>query len=207
MDYYKIIYENIIPLSILIVPSLLYIFYINFVRYTQYYHLPKKRFSFKGIVTSVGDGDGFKVVHVPLLRSNNVKSIPSLNVRLAGIDAPEVRYFDKPEQPLAKEAKEYLKSMIMGRKVYIDGLKLDLYNRILAIVYVKSGWLFWKNVNLEMIKSGLACIYESNYTSFGSFEDVFRNAEKKAKQNRKGMWKVGKAVVLPMEFKKIHRKS
>lgn len=210
MDILKFLHLNFIPIAAILIPSLIYLayklFYTSFYRYIHYSQIPRNGFTFKGIVNKVGDGDGFKVVHIPALRSNSTKNIPSLSVRLAAIDAPEVRYFDRPDQPFAQEARLFLKKMIFGKKVYVKAIKLDLYNRILAIVYVRKSLFQWKIVNLEMIKAGLACVYESSYTTFGGMENIFRREQEIAKYHKRGMWK-DSSVILPMEFKKIHRKA
>ncbi|EOB11537.1 endonuclease [Nosema bombycis CQ1] len=71
-----------------------------------------------GIVTSVSDGDGFKLFHTPFLRSSQHKSSDQkLNIRLAGIDAPETRYFNTPQQPFAAEAKEFLGRLLLNKTV------------------------------------------------------------------------------------------
>jgi endonuclease YncB( thermonuclease family) len=55
-------------------------------------------------------------------------------------------------------------------------------------VYVRR-WLVRKDVGLEMLKSGLATVYEAKTGSeFGEFEQKYRDAEKKAKEQQVGMW-------------------
>lgn len=49
--------------------------------------------------------------------------------------------------------------------------------------------LFRRDVGLEMLKSGLATVYEAKTGSeFGTFEEQYRSAEEKARQRKVGMW-------------------
>jgi endonuclease YncB( thermonuclease family) len=91
----------------------------------------------------------------------------------------------------------------------------DQYERVVATVYIRRGifgFLFRKDVSLEMLKHGLATVYEAKFGSeFGSREQMYRDAEEKAKRNKTGMWKeksvweriTGGGVTLetPREFK------
>ena len=66
--------------------------------------------------------------------------------------------------------------------------KRDQYERAVATVYVWR-WLRRRDVGLEMIKAGLATVYEAKSgAEFGKVEAKYRKAEKWAKTKRKGMW-------------------
>jgi endonuclease YncB( thermonuclease family) len=100
-------------------------------------------------VTRVYDGDKILVV-----RDHTVIR----KVKLVGIDAPETsqkKY--QPEQPYSQQAKEYLAGLILNKKVSIINYDLDVYNRVLGVV-------FWEgiNINLQMLRSGLAEVYRGN---------------------------------------------
>jgi endonuclease YncB( thermonuclease family) len=57
-----------------------------------------------------------------------------------------------------------------------------------AQVFVRK-WFFKKDVGLEMLKCGLASVYEAKTGSeFGEFEQQYRDAEEKAKASKIGMW-------------------
>jgi endonuclease YncB( thermonuclease family) len=59
---------------------------------------------------------------------------------------------------------------------------------VVAQVYVRK-WLLRKDVGLEMLKSGLATVYEAKSgAEFGAVEDKYRAAEKKARESKVGMW-------------------
>ncbi len=74
-------------------------------------------------------------------------------VRLADIDTPEVG------EAGAREATNYLTSLVLGRQVYLDVDDLertDRYGRIVAIVYVRHNGTHLLNVNQALIEAGLA---------------------------------------------------
>lgn len=161
-----------------------------------------KDYIFYGIATSVGDGDGFQIFHVPWFRSSDYnRNSEKLPIRLAGIDAPEIGCFDKPAQPKSREAKEYLTKLIHTRMVRVQVLSVDIYGRINAIVHVRNWYFSWHiNVNLKMLEAGLACVYDRTGAVYGGYRHEFILAEQKAKSNRLGMWQ-SSYVILPMDFK------
>ena len=58
----------------------------------------------------------------------------------------------------------------------------------MAQVYVRR-WLFRKDVGLEMLRAGLATVYEAKTgAEFGTVEDKYRAAEQKARDSKVGMW-------------------
>ena len=122
--------------------------------------------------------------------SSNVKvvdgdslEINTRRIRLLGIDAPELfqECFDKKGQTYmcGQEAKDYLQKLIeteqnKGEKLKCRAEAVDRYKRDLSIC--KIGKI---NLNLEMIKNGLAVAYK---------EDMFQAAQNKAKKAQKGIW-------------------
>lgn len=169
-----------------------------------------RRRSLYGYVTSVGDGDNFRLFHTPggrllgwgWLRQIGQTKKPTksgkkrigategtLHVRIAGVDAPECAHFGKPEQPYSKEALAWLRSFIHQKHVRVYPYRRDQYDRIVCTVE-RRRWLVWKqDVGLTMLKRGLATIYEAKYGSeFGGSEEKYREAEAKAKAKKVGMW-------------------
>jgi endonuclease YncB( thermonuclease family) len=50
-------------------------------------------------------------------------------------------------------------------------------------------WFFRKDLGLEMLKAGLATVYEAKTgAEFGTAEEKYRAAERKARENQVGMW-------------------
>jgi endonuclease YncB( thermonuclease family) len=168
-----------------------------------------RRRSLYGYVTSVGDGDNFRLFHTPggrlmgwgwlrqigkqSVNKNGKKRIGgtegTLHVRIAGVDAPECAHFGRPEQPYSKEALEWLRGFLHQRHVRVYPYRRDQYDRIVCTV-VRTRWLVWKqDVGLTMLKRGLATVYEAKFGSeFGGSEEAYREAETKAKSKKVGMW-------------------
>lgn len=137
-----------------------------------------------GYAVTVNDSDNIRFYHNSalsslLLRRPGVKradvKYQTINVRLAGIDAPEMAHFGGECQPYAKEAKEWLTRFVEGRRVTIQLMRYDQYGRAVAAVYV--GRLFRKNVSVEMVKAGFATIYENGGAEYGNFEADIRKHE------------------------------
>ncbi|KAL4739169.1 putative endonuclease lcl3 [Aspergillus similis] len=185
-----------------------------------------RRRSIYGKVTSVGDGDNFRIFHTPGGRLAGWgwlpwKKIPkgkkelrdkTIHVRLAGIDAPELAHFGRPEQPHAREAHEWLTSYLLSRRVRAYLHRPDQYQRVVATVYVRRALDFpipfrRRDVSYEMLRRGLATVYEAKSgAEFGgdAIEAKYRNAEWWAKLKGNGMWKGyrrNKEFESPREYK------
>lgn len=170
-----------------------------------------RRRSLYGYVTSVGDGDNFHLFHTPggrllgwniLPRRRIAASVKkakktanlkvkgnTVHVRIAGVDAPEMAHFGRPEQLYGKEALEWLRGHILHRFVRVYPYRRDQYDRVVCSVFRRK-WLFFKtDVGLEMIKKGFATVYEAKFGSeFGNKEAEYRAAEANAKARKIGMW-------------------
>jgi len=139
--------------------------------------------------TRVTDGDTITVV------TDGQK----VTIRLVGIDAPEKsRKKHDPGQPFSQASTKYLVSLVLNKYVDIVSYGTDRYNRTLAVVYVDG-----KNVNLEMVKAGLAEVYRGKPAS-GFDNDPYQKAEDKARQTGAGMWSLGDRYVSPKEWRKTH---
>lgn len=111
-----------------------------------------------------------------------------VHIRIAGIDAPELAHFGKPAQPFSKEAFDFLNSYILHRRVRAYVYRRDQYDRAVATVYVRK-WFLRRDVGLQMLKRGLATVYEAKSgAEFGELEDKYRSTEKWSKLKKKGMW-------------------
>ena len=181
-----------------------------------------RRRSLKGVVTRVGDGDGFHLYHTPggrLAGWGWLRQVPSkpkelkdqtIQIRNAGIDAPEVAHFGRPGQPGGKEALDWLSDYLLHRHVSVQPYKRDQYDRAVGTVYT---WRMFirRDVGLEMLKRGLATVYEAKSgAEYGGKEEKYRKAETKAKSKGVGIWarkgwpfqRKEANVETPMEFKK-----
>ncbi len=109
-------------------------------------------------------------------------------VRLIGVDTPETVHPQKPVEAYGKEASRFTENLLRGEQVYLEyepgANRLDKYGRLLAYVYRAPDGLF---VNLEIIRQG----YGHAYTKYPfQYMDLFRDAERKARESQKGLWRV-----------------
>ena len=200
-------------------------------------HIPPamlRRRALLGRVVAVGDGDNFRIFHTPGgrlagwgwfpgRRAEGVgadgRALPgqSIHVRIAGVDAPEMAHFGRPAQPGGREALDWLTAYVLGRRVRARLWRKDQYGRVVASVRVRRGWFppWWRDVALEMLRRGLATVYEAKSgAEFGGRKEDYVAAEERARRAKVGMWTerggvwrriLGggeEAVETPMEFKR-----
>ncbi|KZS89435.1 nuclease [Sistotremastrum niveocremeum HHB9708] len=193
--------------------------------------LQKRRF-IRGVVTSVGDGDNFRLFHTPGLGWNwplKVRRIPkiterdtelkdqTIHIRLAGVDAPEAAHFGREAQPYSEEALQWLKTRIEGRTVWCQLLRRDQYGRV-AFPFVTPlrlpafRFLSTRCVSLEMLKVGWAVVYDQTGAEYGKWgQTTFLKLEDEARYGlvylqtaRRGMWKSLQKLETPKEYKNRH---
>ncbi|WP_313380289.1 thermonuclease family protein [Proteiniphilum saccharofermentans] len=128
----------------------------------------------------VADGDTFT-----LLDDNNVQH----RIRLEGIDAPE------QGQAFGNRSREYLSNLIVGKRLKATYKEKDRYGRILGKVSTDS----IKDINLEMIKAGMAWHY-----SYYNKEEEYAEVHEQAKKSRAGLW-IDKNPINPYEWRKGKR--
>jgi endonuclease YncB( thermonuclease family) len=172
----------------------------------------------------VGDGDGVRVVlstppswfsNIPVWNwffgngSNVWKkkrrlSDETLNIRLAGIDAPECSHYGKPGQPYATEALSYLKSLVLFKNVYIKLLSKDQYGRAIAMIYTSSPRV---NVSVALVKEGLAHVYTGTGAQHDGIIDSLIRCENEAKKKGLNIWSESNiaAVESPSDYKNKNR--
>ena len=105
-------------------------------------------------------------------------------VRYIGIDTPETNDPKREVECYGEEAKEKNKSLVEGGKVKLekDVSEIDKYSRLLRYVYLENGTF----VNLLLVKEGYA--NASSYPPDIKHQGEFRQAEKEARDNKKGLW-------------------
>ena len=135
-------------------------------------------------VTKVVDGDTLGV-HID---GKNV------TIRLIGLDTPESVDPRRPVQCFGKEASDKAKQILSGSSVRIETDPsqgaYDKYGRLLAYVYVpagskQEGILF----NEYMIREGYG--HEYTYNIPYKYQKEFKEAETKAREEKKGLWADG----------------
>jgi endonuclease YncB( thermonuclease family) len=113
-------------------------------------------------VSRVVDGDSLYVQ----------KDDVTLEIRLAGIDCPE---FD---QPFAKDAKQRVEQLCLGKLVTIKRLDTDRYGRIVCNVLVGE-----LDLAEELLRSGLAWHFKKYDSS-----NHLAKLEEVARRGRLGIW-------------------
>ena len=138
--------------------------------------------------TRVTDGDTITVV------TDGQK----VTIRLVGIDAPEKsRKKHDPGQPFSQASTKYLASLVLNKHVDIVSYGTDRYGRTLGVVYVDG-----KNVNLEMVRAGLAEVYRGRPAK-GFDNEPYQKAEDAARRAGVGMWSLGDQIHKPQGVAKI----
>jgi micrococcal nuclease len=142
-------------------------------------------------VTRVTDGDTIKVT------GNGSK----VTVRLVGIDAPETsKKKNQPGQPFSRKSTKYLANLVLNKSVEVKSYGTDRYGRTLGVVFVGG-----KNVNLEMVKVGLAEVYRGRPAG-GLYLEPYWKAEAEAKKGGIGMWSLGDKYISPRKWRRIQKK-
>jgi endonuclease YncB( thermonuclease family) len=121
-------------------------------------------------------------------------------IRVVGIDAPETsKKKHDPGQPFSQASTKYPAGMVLNKYVDIVSYGNDRYGRTLGVVYVDGN-----NVNLEMVKAGLAGVYRGKPAP-GFANDPYQKAEDAARSEGKGMWSLGDKYVSPREWRRMNR--
>lgn len=137
---------------------------------------PTDKFAQYMPVTKVIDGDTFWA---------DDGSEKGIKIRLIGVDAPESRnVFKKVVGYFGKESKQYMTSLIGGKKVRLeyDVDPLDQYGRILAYVYLQDGTF----VNAEIVKQGYAMVM--TVPPNVKYAEKFVKLERRARRRNMGLW-------------------
>lgn len=137
-------------------------------------------------VTKIFDGDTIRAEGFGLI----------FTIRLVGIDTPELGKKGQKDQPYSREAKQKLTRLLGKKTIGLKQYGTGGYNRVLAEVFVGS-----TNVNLELVRSGLAEVYRGKKPN-GFNSNLYFQAEKLAKQSQKGMWRQGTAYKSPRQWRK-----
>ena len=132
---------------------------------------------FSGEVVEVKDGDTIEVLRDGL----------EVEIRLAGVDAPEVG------QAYAEIARDGLAHAILGKVVDVRVLGRDLDTCLLARIYLGE-----IDINLALVKAGLAWHYRSRALA----DKAFSEAQKVARKEKRGLWQRGPRPIPPWEYRR-----
>ena len=115
-------------------------------------------------------------------------------VRLLGVDTPETVHPTKPVQFYGKEASNFTKESLNGKRVWLeyDANPQDRYNRHLAYVWLANP----KTINEASIRESMfnARLLLGGYAKVmiikpnKRYEAVFRKLESEARQAKLGVW-------------------
>jgi micrococcal nuclease len=135
--------------------------------------------NFAGIVTHVTDGDSLWV--------RPVAGGPPRQVRLLGIDAPEIC------QRYGPQARDALAAQVLHRQVRVKSRKRDTYQRTLGQVSVDG-----RDLGQWMVSRGHAWSYR-----FHRDQGPYAPQEAQARTARLGLWG-GPAPLPPRDFRQRH---
>jgi len=123
----------------------------------------------------------FRVMNV--IDGDTIKLDNGQVVRYIGIDAPETVHPSKPVQCFGKEASEKNTELVEGKEVKLvkDISETDRYGRLLRYVYIDNMF-----VNDYLVRNGYA--NASSYPPDIKHQDQFKEAEKEARDNKRGLW-------------------
>ncbi len=121
-----------------------------------------------GTVTSVYDGDT-----ITLHTQTGTKKI-----RLAGIDAPEIK------QPFGIVSRDALRQDVLNQSVTVETTKQDKYGRTVGKVLIDG-----EDINLKQLSRGLAWVYDKYLGELAAEDRLkYQAAQKEALQESLGLW-------------------
>jgi micrococcal nuclease len=135
--------------------------------------------SFEGVVTHVTDGDSLWV--------RPAAGGPPRDIRLQGIDAPEIC------QEFGTQARDALTARVLHRRVHVESRARDIYQRTLARVSVDG-----QDLGAWMVGTGHAWSYRFHRQS-----GPYAAQEMHARNERRGLWAHAGALE-PRAFRKRH---
>ena len=105
-------------------------------------------------------------------------------VRYIGIDTPELHHPKKPVQYYAREAMEFNRRLVEGKRVKLefDVERRDKYHRLLAYVYLEDGTF----VNAELMRQGYAQLL--TFPPNVKHVDLFIQLQREAREAGRGLW-------------------
>ena len=109
-----------------------------------------------------------------------------MEVSLAGIAIPGASETERSQaQSYSERARSFLVGLILNRLVEIKGHGLDRFDRVLGVIYLNG-----RNINLEMVRAGMAEAYRGTPPVSLDLEP-YRRVEEEARKEERGMWALG----------------
>lgn len=147
----------------------------------------------KARVVRVADGDTVTVVEEG---KPDCGKKCRYKIRLLGIDAPEMK------MPYGEESKVALERLIKNanNKVTVTWQKKDRYKRMVGKLEANG-----KDVNLEMIKLGMAWYFERYRKDVDKKDqNLYEKAQQEARKQRIGLWKDSNPMA-PWDWRKLKK--
>jgi endonuclease YncB( thermonuclease family) len=140
----------------------------------------------QGKVVDLGWGDSLTVLDAQSKQHR---------VRLLGIDAPE------KEQAFGPAARQKLSALVFGKAVTVKYQRMDRNGRPLGKVTLGA-----VDVNLEMLKAGMAWYYPNDRDLPQSDRPLYSGAEREARAAERGLWQ-DETPMPPWEFRQVRRQQ
>lgn len=125
----------------------------------------------------------YKTKVIRVIDGDTIKIEGDKVVRYIGIDTPETVHPSKPVQCYGKEASDKNRELVEGKEIKLekDISETDKYDRLLRYV-----WLGDMLVNEYLTREGYA--YSSAYPPDVKYQDRFLEAQKLAREEKRGLW-------------------
>jgi endonuclease YncB( thermonuclease family) len=157
-----------------------------------------ERQTLEGTVAAVHDGDSIKVVF----------PTETVWVRLYGCDAPEViSNYVTANQPFGTESGAALRKLVKGKKVIVETLFKDKFNRMICKVKVKVDDTSDAMVDLTeyLIVNGYAW-WLSEPKMVPETVARLKSLHDTAKGNKSGLWSISGRKLRPSTWRKDHKR-
>jgi micrococcal nuclease len=125
---------------------------------------------FAARVVGISDGDTLTVL----------RGREQVRIRLHGIDAPEAG------QDFGSRAKQHASELAFGKQVTVKPVDTDRCGRTVAEILLPGG----QSLNRRMVEDGFAWWYQR----FAPGDTVLRDAERLARDARRGLWAAAKPI-------------
>ena len=140
---------------------------------------------YEGRVVGVSDGDSITVLDSAKRQHK---------VRLAGIDAPELK------QAFGQASKRSLSALVFGKTVAVGTEKRDRYNRQIGKVLVEG-----RDANLAQVEAGFAWHYKQYAAEQSAIDQIlYGEAEADARSSHRGLWQ-DRNPQAPWEYRRQQR--
>ena len=141
--------------------------------------------AWQGICIGVSDGDTITV-----LKDGKTP----IKIRLYGIDTPEKK------QAFGKKAHLYTSQLVFHKKIKVQTIDIDRYNREVAIITLPDTSL----LQTKILENGMAWVY-TKYCKL-EFRPQWQKIEKKSQNHKIGLWQ-DKDAVAPWQWRKEKREN